>query len=54
MRRNTAIALLAASLVAFGACGNGAQGTGTSGNDTTPATVTVTDANPEEIGRAHV
>ncbi|MEY2767419.1 MAG: hypothetical protein RI912_1082 [Actinomycetota bacterium] len=47
MRQNTAIALLAASLVALGACSNGAQGTGTSGNDTTPATVT--DANPKEV-----
>ncbi|NBU39135.1 MAG: thiamine ABC transporter substrate-binding protein, partial [Actinobacteria bacterium] len=43
MRRNTAIALLAATLVAFGACGNG-----TSGNDTTPSTA-VTDANPKEV-----
>jgi len=43
MRRNTAIALLAASLVAFGACGNG-----TSSNDTKP-TIAATDANPQEV-----
>ena len=43
MRRNTAIALLAASLVAFGACGNG-----TSSNDTTPTTA-ATDANPKQV-----